>query len=59
MEEDRYKLTNNPNEIIKLDAIKINGIYLSSVIPCDVNNIDYKKYLLWLEKGNIPEESSE
>lgn len=40
-----YKLTSNPDVVLK------DGVF----IPKDKDNKDWKKYLKWLEKGNIPE----
>lgn len=41
-----YQLTNNPNVILRIADM--------SWIPNDPQNTDYKKYLKWLAKGNIP-----
>lgn len=40
-----YKLTRNPNVILKDDSLWI---------PIDPANTDYQAYLKWLEEGNTP-----
>jgi hypothetical protein len=42
-----YKLTNNPNLIIRLSD--------NATIPADEANSDYQQYLSWVSKGNSPE----
>jgi hypothetical protein len=40
---------NSNNHIIRIEG----GV--RSVIPFDVNNRDYQKFLTWLAEGNTPE----
>lgn len=44
-----YNLTRSETEKY---IIRFDGAW----IPQDLGNIDYQKYLLWLEEGNMPEE---
>ena len=45
-----YKLTNN-NSVKRLSD--------EAFIPFDVSNRDYREYLAWLERGNVPEPADE
>jgi hypothetical protein len=45
-----YKLTQNEHIVLKIE----NDIVSS--IPDDPSNIDYEKYLAWIEEGNEAEE---
>lgn len=43
---EEYQLTAHPNTIIRAS----DGAF----IPTDPDNVDYQKYLAWLDKGNEP-----
>ena len=43
-----YKLTQQ-NAVIRLSD--------NASIPFDLNNVDYQKYLSWIDEGNLPEEA--
>jgi len=45
-----YKISSNPYG----DPTCIIRISDGACIPFDINNIDYKEYLKWLEEGNVP-----
>ena len=41
-----YSLTANPNTIVRDED--------QAFIPTDPDNVDYQKYLAWLDEGNEP-----
>ena len=53
-----YKLVNDniTNELIGVTFTDTDNNKIK-MIPKDENNIDYQKYLEWVEQGNQPEEA--